>query len=579
MQFFVKAVGTASLGGLLYGYDMGVIAGALPPLSRYFGLNASQAEWVVSLLYFGGGAGALAGGFLCDWKGRKTTILLCDVMFLLGAICLASARHIAAVFAGRFVVGFAVAVSGIADVAYLHEISSVWDKDEIQSHGASSSTMQSSTNLSNEVILAQVEEGEEEESHSGGGSRGSVVSVNEAAISLGFLLAYGVAFAFDDADQSSDEAWRLLFGVGGVIAILQFGGMIFMPESPIWLEENGRMYEAEIAKDRIRGKRRSQRRSAAETSTTHAQSQQEDSQAVDPIEQHSSPSTRAKDYCLRLFLKTRSLPSWLGKMCRSLRQDFIAPYKKQCLVSFWLATFQQFCGHPSVLVGLQLVTSCFWLKTHWKRQNYSEELFRLLDGGVGSTTELVVGIGVLKFVATCIVIFFIEKTGRKVWLLSGTTCILISLSLLCIAFAGRPDKHIGGDTEKHSTLLQSEFGIAGIYGVAIGYACSFGPLTWLITSEVFCPSLRGRALGFATVVTYLAAGLVSRTFLSLKESIGLSATLSLYWVATFLSLCFSRFGIPETVEKSPDEIETRVRPAVCDLVRARLVPLTLNSDV
>ena len=98
MQFFVKAVGTASLGGLLYGYDMGVIAGALPPLSLYFGLNASQAEWVVSLLYFGGCAGALAGGFLCDWKGRKTTILLCDVMFLLGAVLLASASHVTTVY-------------------------------------------------------------------------------------------------------------------------------------------------------------------------------------------------------------------------------------------------------------------------------------------------------------------------------------------------------------------------------------------------------------------------------------------------------------------------------------------------
>ena len=133
-------------------------------------------------------------------------------------------------------VGFAVAVSGIADVAYLHEIASVWDKDELQSRGTSSAAIHVSTNLSNEARLAQdehFEEGEEEEEelHSGGGSRGSVVSVNEAAISLGFLVAYGVAFAFDDEDQSSDEAWRSLFGVGGVIALLQLCGMIFMPES------------------------------------------------------------------------------------------------------------------------------------------------------------------------------------------------------------------------------------------------------------------------------------------------------------------------------------------------------------
>ena len=123
------------------------------------------------------------------------------------------------------------------------------------------------------------------------------------------------------------------------------------------------MYEADIAKDRIRGIRSSglmQRRPTAELRTSHAQSQQEDSQAVDAIEQHLSPGARANDFCLHFFLKMRTLPSWLGRTCQSLRQeDFIAPYKKQCLVSFWLATFQQFCGHPSVLVCLQRVTGLF----------------------------------------------------------------------------------------------------------------------------------------------------------------------------------------------------------------------------
>ena len=77
--FYIQAIITASIGGILYGYDMGVISGALPLVSSYFQLAPSQEEWVVSLLYFGGGVGAASGGFLCDWFGRKIAILITDV--------------------------------------------------------------------------------------------------------------------------------------------------------------------------------------------------------------------------------------------------------------------------------------------------------------------------------------------------------------------------------------------------------------------------------------------------------------------------------------------------------------------
>ena len=75
----IRAIFTASLGGVLFGYDMGVIAGALPPLAEYFGLTPSQEERVVSLLYFGGVWGAATGGVLCDGIGRKFAILFTDV--------------------------------------------------------------------------------------------------------------------------------------------------------------------------------------------------------------------------------------------------------------------------------------------------------------------------------------------------------------------------------------------------------------------------------------------------------------------------------------------------------------------
>lgn len=77
--FYLRAIVTASVGGILYGYDMGIISGSLPLLSSYFQLTPSEVDWIVSLLYFGGGLGAATGGFICDWLGRKLAILITDV--------------------------------------------------------------------------------------------------------------------------------------------------------------------------------------------------------------------------------------------------------------------------------------------------------------------------------------------------------------------------------------------------------------------------------------------------------------------------------------------------------------------
>ena len=188
-----------------------------------------------------------------------------QIMFGLGALLLFCAETVESVMIGRVVVGWAVAVSGIADVAYLHEISSVWDEDcSSESDKRRITEGDDSSNL--QAVNADEDENEEERASNkhdqDSGGRGSVVSVNEACISLGFLLAFGVAYILGNEEQNvtgdvdsrrASDAWRLMFGFGGVIAALQFLGMLFMPESPVWLNEKGRTDEAIIARNRIRG--------------------------------------------------------------------------------------------------------------------------------------------------------------------------------------------------------------------------------------------------------------------------------------------------------------------------------------
>ena len=115
--FVVKATVIASLGGILFGYDMGVMSGALPQISQEFNLTESQQGMVVGILYMGASVGAIVGGYLCDTCGRKTAIMLTDVLFIAGAILLFFAPMVTQIMIGRVVVGAAVSISGIADVA------------------------------------------------------------------------------------------------------------------------------------------------------------------------------------------------------------------------------------------------------------------------------------------------------------------------------------------------------------------------------------------------------------------------------------------------------------------------------
>lgn len=192
--FVIKATAAACLGGILFGYDLGVISAALPKLTETFALKENQQDMVVSFLFIGCSFGALVGGNLCDKYGRKRMIIATDFVFLIGSTVLYFAPTFEIVLLGRILIGSAVAISGIADVAYLHEISPIE-------------------------------------------YRGSIVSCNEACISLGFLISYLVGYWF--SLHVSNDSWRDMFALGSVIATIQMVAMHMMPESPVWLKEKG----------------------------------------------------------------------------------------------------------------------------------------------------------------------------------------------------------------------------------------------------------------------------------------------------------------------------------------------------
>jgi sugar porter (SP) family MFS transporter len=194
-----------ALGGLLFGYDTGVVSGALLFLRTQFGgLSSFQLELVTSLLLIGAMAGALIAGRLTDRIGRRPTILITAVVFVLGVLLAAFTPTYPVLLIARVIIGLAVGSSSMAVPLYIGEIAPPR-------------------------------------------LRGGLVSLNQLAITLGILISYLV-----DYGLSSSGNWRLMFGLAAVPAVLLFAGILTQHESPYWLIERGREQEARSVLRRLR---------------------------------------------------------------------------------------------------------------------------------------------------------------------------------------------------------------------------------------------------------------------------------------------------------------------------------------
>ncbi|KAK7272823.1 hypothetical protein RIF29_13863 [Crotalaria pallida] len=198
--YILGVAAVAGIGGLLFGYDTGVISGALLYIKDDFqdvkNSNFLQ-ETIVSMAIAGAIVGAAAGGWINDVFGRKKATLLADVIFTLGAIIMAAAPNSYVLILGRLLVGLGVGVASVTAPVYIAESS----PSEI---------------------------------------RGALVSTNVLMITGGQFISYLVNIAFTRVPGT----WRWMLGVSGVPAVIQFVLMLFLPESPRWLFIKNRKNEA-----------------------------------------------------------------------------------------------------------------------------------------------------------------------------------------------------------------------------------------------------------------------------------------------------------------------------------------------
>ncbi|ELY64749.1 sugar transporter [Natronococcus jeotgali DSM 18795] len=323
----------AALNGLLFGFDTGVISGAMLYIRETFELatvlgfaiDPSLIEGIiVSGAMIGAIVGAAFGGRLADRLGRRRLILVGAVIFFVGSLIMAVAPNVEVLIVGRIVDGVGVGFASVVGPLYLSEIS----PPKI---------------------------------------RGSLVSLNQLTITSGILIAYLVNYAFSNGGE-----WRWMLGLGMVPAAVLFAGMVFMPESPRWLYEQGREADAREVLARTRS----------------------ENQVAEELGE------------IKETIRSES-----GTL-RDLFQSWVRP---MLIVGVGLALFQQVTGINTVMYYAPTI---------------------LESTGFQDTASLLatVGIGVVNVVMTVVAVLLIDRTGRRPLLLAGLGGMTVMLGILGAVF-------------------------------------------------------------------------------------------------------------------------------------------------
>jgi len=187
----------AGLGGILYGFDMGIIAAALIFVRESFGLSTRMEELVVSVVLVGAMSGALAGGSIADHIGRRATLLWGGCIFLVGSFLAPLSPNVTTLIVARGLLGVAIGFTSVTAPVYVSELSPPE-------------------------------------------SRGMLIGLYQFALTLGIALADLAGYWL-----AGQHAWRLMFGIGAVPAILFVILILTLPESPRWLFAQNRIAEAQ----------------------------------------------------------------------------------------------------------------------------------------------------------------------------------------------------------------------------------------------------------------------------------------------------------------------------------------------
>ncbi|WP_138992901.1 sugar porter family MFS transporter [Larkinella sp. C7] len=315
----------SALGGYLFGFDFAVISGALPFLRGYFGLTAWWEGFLTGSLALGCMLGCVLAGNLADRYGRKPGLMVAALIFALSSLGMAFSSTLPVFITMRFVAGIGVGMASTLSPLYIAEISP-----------------------------AEV--------------RGRNVSINQLTIVIGILITNLVNYALAD---NGPDAWRWMFGLGAVPSAGFLLGVFWLPESPRWLVQKGRVQEGETILRRIGGEA-----FVKQTVTAINRS----------MEGAEKPS-------LSMLLEKGVRPA--------------------VIVGIGLAVLQQLCGINVVF-------------------NYTSTIFETVGANLDRQLFETVAIGIVNLVFTLVAMWQVDKLGRKPLMLIGTLGLAVLYVVIAV---------------------------------------------------------------------------------------------------------------------------------------------------
>ena len=439
----------AALGGFLFGFDTAVINGAVDAIRDHFALNAGEIGITVSCALLGSALGAWYAGMLANRFGRVRTMQVAAVLLVVAAVGSGVAMAVWDLVVWRVVGGIGVGVASVIAPTYIAE-----------------------------VAPARI--------------RGRLGSMQQLAIVLGIFAAllsdtWLVHLAGGAASTLwlGLPAWRWMFLVATVPALIYGLLVLMVPESPRYLVAKGRMAEARVVLRNVLN--------------MHSDAALDKKLGDIDASLRSEHKPRLRD----LFSKTTGLLPvvWIGIL---------------------LSIFQQF-------VGINVIF--YYSATLWHSVGFSE----------ADSFTITVVTSIVNVLVTLVAIALVDKIGRKPLLVIGSAGMAITLAAMAWCFSQATGS--GADLSLPGSVGTVALVAANAYVVFFGV--SWGPVVWVLLGEMFPNRIRATALAVAASAQWVANFAITSTFPALAE-IGLSFAYGLYAAFAALSLVFVLYAVRET---------------------------------
>lgn len=459
LGFIILISVVATIGGFLFGFDSGVINGTVDGLSSAFNSDSVATGFNVASMLLGCAVGAFFAGRLADRFGRKTLLIVSAVLFLISAWGSGYSFSSMEFVIYRIIGGLAVGAASVMAPAYISEIAP-----------------------------AQY--------------RGRLTSIQQVAIITGLFAAFVSNYVLAENAGSSTsvlwmdfQAWRWMFWIEMIPAVIFFFGLLLIPESPRFLVAAGRKEQGLKVLIKLYG-------------------QTEGTKKLDEID-----------------------ASLAGDHHRPKLSDVVdkgtGKVRKIVWIGIGLASFQQ-------LVGINIVF--YYGAILWQAVGFSESdalLINIISGAV-------------SIIACFVTIFLIDKVGRKPILWVGSIGMTITLAILAYAFS-TATLDAAGDLTLTDNIGLLALISANVY--VFFFNASWGPVMWVMLGEMFPNQIRGSGLAISGVFQWMTNFAITMTFPIFLVTIGLSGAYGFYAISAAVSVWFVMKFVHETKGVELEEME------------------------